>query len=161
MERIYELGPVCWRWAWALCGPLLCNIHHSSGSQVSACGRSVHSLARTHTHARIADGSRRIQSVCNYPSAVIGQLTSACSFVSSHPALFFFFLFAFSFISPFRPSPPSNAPPDLVPRRSHENRRSACSTAQEFHLNVTDGQLVSRAPSEWRLDCKIFHVSKS
>ena len=44
------VGPVCWLWAWSLCGPLLCNIHRSSGSHVSACGCNVHTHAHTHTH---------------------------------------------------------------------------------------------------------------
>lgn len=69
----------------------------------------THSHARTHTHARIADGSRRIQSVCNYPSAVIGQLTSACSFVSSHPALFFFSFCVFIHLT-FPPVPAVQCP---------------------------------------------------
>lgn len=41
-------GPVSWLWAWSLCGPLLCNIHRSSGSYVSACGCNVHTC--THAH---------------------------------------------------------------------------------------------------------------
>ncbi len=45
------MGPVCWLWAWSLCGPLLCNIHRSSGSHVSACGCNVHTCTHTpYTH---------------------------------------------------------------------------------------------------------------
>lgn len=46
------VGPVCWLWAWSFCGPLLCNIHCSSGSHVSACGCIVHTCthAKSYTH---------------------------------------------------------------------------------------------------------------
>lgn len=49
------MGPVCWLWAWSLCGPLLCNIHRSSGSHVSACGCNVHTCTHAHpyTHTKI------------------------------------------------------------------------------------------------------------
>lgn len=49
------VGPVCWLWAWSLCGPLLCNIHRSSGSHVSACGCNVHTCTHAHpyTHTKI------------------------------------------------------------------------------------------------------------
>lgn len=36
------VGPVCWLWAWSFCGPFLCNIHHSLGSNMSACGSRLH-----------------------------------------------------------------------------------------------------------------------
>lgn len=87
------VGPVCWLWAWSLCGPLLCNIHRSSGSHVSACGCNVHT--RTHAHpythtntvqtwsARIDCSLQRNPLTVQLPFCyVIGQLTSAPTFVS-------------------------------------------------------------------------------
>lgn len=42
--------PVCWLWAWSLCGQLLFNIHCSLGSCVSACGPSLHTCTTIHAH---------------------------------------------------------------------------------------------------------------
>ena len=91
------VGPVCWLWAWSLCGPLLCNIHRSSGSHVSACGCNVHTRTHTHTHTLIRTqilykhGRMRAHIDCSLlrdsvtvqlPLChVIGQLTSAPAFV--------------------------------------------------------------------------------
>lgn len=88
------VGPVCWLWAWSFCGPLLCNIHRSSGSHVSACGCIVH----TCTHAKSYTHVNTVQTRCmnahkdplsyRHPLTVqlafcfvIGRLTSAATFV--------------------------------------------------------------------------------
>lgn len=88
------VGPVCWLWAWSLCGPLLCNIHRSSGSHVSACGSIVH----TYTHANPYAHTNTVQTWCMNAHTdsllyrnpvtvqlpiccVTGHLTSAATFV--------------------------------------------------------------------------------
>lgn len=69
------VGPVFWLWAWSLCGPLLCNIHRSSGSYVSACGCNVH----TCTHAHPDTHTYTVQTQCGHTRLLATEESSHCA----------------------------------------------------------------------------------